>query len=190
MKDDYAIVLDFLEHGKPGEGDEPLAQIIGKTNFNILEVVTRPGVHLKTGDEVYIGSGDREEVKFIKGKITSDKLTGNAESELEYILRDLIEENEDRFVEFFNKAQPITPRQHSLQLLPSVGDKHMWEIVEEREKSDFKSFADLKDRVDLLPDPEKLVRKRIEKELEGGCKRYLFVPPPRSESREKYIGIE
>ncbi len=188
MKDNHAVVLDFLEHGKPGGSDQPLAQILGKNHFNLLEVVARPNVRLKTGDEVYIGDGEREDVKFIKGKITSDELTGNAESELEYVLDDLIEEKEDKFVEFFNNAEPITTRQHALELLPSVGKKHMWEIVEEREGGDFESFENIRDRVDLLPDPRKLIKKRLEKELGGGCKRYLFVPPPRSEDKNKYIG--
>lgn len=189
MKDENAIVLDFLQHGKPTGKNEPMAQILGKKHFNLLEVVARDGKHLKTGNEVYIGDGEREDVKYIRGKITSRDLTANAQSELEYILNDLIEENEERFVEFFNKARPITTRQHSLELLPSVGKKHMWEIIEERDKGDFKSFDDIKERVKLLPDPKKIILKRLKKELEGGCKRYLFVTPPKSEAKEKFIGL-
>ncbi len=187
MKDENAIVLDFLQHGKPGGKSDPLAQVIGTENFNLLEVVAREGKHLKTGDEVYIGEGEREDVKYIKGRITTDDLTSNANAELEYILEDLIEDNEDTFVTFFNKAQPITTRQHSLELLPSVGKKHMWQIVEERDKEDFESFDNIQERVDLLPDPRKLVMKRLKEELSGGCKRYLFVTPPRSESKDKRI---
>ncbi len=40
MKDEYGIVLDFLQHGRAGQGkNEPLSQIIGTTNFNLLEIV-------------------------------------------------------------------------------------------------------------------------------------------------------
>ncbi|MCJ7450606.1 MAG: DUF655 domain-containing protein [Candidatus Nanohaloarchaeota archaeon QJJ-9] len=188
MKDENAIVLDYLEHGKPsGRKDEPLAQIIGKKYFNLLEVGVREGKHLKAHDEVYIGEGKRDDVKYIKGRIKKEKLTGTAKSELDYVLNDLIEENEDRFVNFFNNAQPITTRQHSLELIPSVGEKHMWEIIEERDKEEFESFDDLQERVSLMPDPRKLLRKRIKKELEGGKKHYLFVPPPKSEDRDKFI---
>ncbi|MDY6778099.1 MAG: DUF655 domain-containing protein [Candidatus Nanohaloarchaea archaeon] len=187
MKDDYAIVLDFLEHGRPGGKDEPMAQVIGKENFNLLEVAIRDDVRPKVGEEVYIGDDERDTVKYIKGRITSDELTGNAESELDYVLEDLIEENEDRFVDFFNKAQPITTRQHSLELLPSVGKKHMWQIIEAREGGDFESYDDIQDRVELLPDPRTIINKRLKEELSGGCKRYLFVTPPKNEDRDKRI---
>lgn len=181
MKDEYAIVLDFLEHGRPGGKREPIAQVIGKENFNLLEVVPREDIRLSSGDEVYIGSGDREQVRYIKGKVTSDDLTENAKSELDYVLDDLVEANEDKFVEFFNESAPLTPRQHSLELLPSVGKKHMWKIIEERDESPFEDFDDLKDRVELLPNPRNLIKKRLRKELDGGEKHYLFIIPPKSE---------
>lgn len=181
MKDENAIVLDFLEHGRSGGKSEPLAQVIGTENFNLLEVVPREDVRLSSGDEVYIGSGDREDVRYIKGKITAAELTENAKSELDYVLEDLVEENEDKFVEFFNESAPLTPRQHSLELLPSVGKKHMWKIIDERDEGEFESFDDIDDRVDLLPDPRNLVQKRLRQELDGDEKHYLFIVPPKSE---------
>lgn len=184
MKDEHAIVLDFLEHGRPSGKNEPLAQVIGTENFNLLEVVPRDDVRLSSGDEVYIGDGDREKVKYIKGKVTTHELTETAKSELDYVLEDLVEENEEDFVEFFNDAEPITPRQHALELLPSIGEKHMWQILDAREEGDFDSFEDLQERVELLPDPRKILVKRLKSELSGDEKHYLFtVPPKDSEGR-------
>lgn len=184
MKDEHAIVLDYLEHGKAGGKNEPLAQVIGTENFNLLEVVPRDGVRLRAGDEVYIGEGDREDIQYIKGKITSRDLTSSAESELDYVLEDLVEENEDRFVEFFNEAEPITPRQHALELIPSIGEKHMWQILDERDDNgDFESFEDLQERVELLPNPVKLLVKRLKSELSGEEKHFLFTRPPKGSGR-------
>lgn len=166
-----------------------MAQVLGKEYFNLLEVVARDDARLKANEEVYIGDGERDKVKYIKGRITTEDLTGNADSELEYVLDDLIEDNEERFVEFFNQAQPITTRRHSLELLPSVGKKHMREIIDAREAGDFEDFDDIKERVDLLPDPRTIIKKRLKQELEGGRKRYLFAAPPKNENQEKYIGI-
>ncbi|MFB6265747.1 MAG: DUF655 domain-containing protein [Candidatus Nanohaloarchaea archaeon] len=181
MKDEYAVVLDFLEHGRPSQKNEPVAQVVGKDNYNLLEVVPREEVRLKAGDEVYIGEGDREKVKYIKGKVTTQELTETAKSELDYVLEDLVEENEDQFVEFFNEAEPITPRQHALELLPSIGEKHMWQILDARDEDEFDSFDDLQERVELLPDPRKILVKRLKSELSGDAKHYLFTVPPKGE---------
>jgi putative nucleotide binding protein len=51
----------------------------------------------------------------------------------------------------------------------------MWQILEERRGEPFKSFDDLKDRVKLMPDPEKIILKRILKELEREEKHYVFL---------------
>lgn len=179
MKDEHAIVLDFLENGRPGGHSGPLAQVIGTENFNLLEVVPRDGVRLSAGDDVYIGEGDREDVRYIKGKVTAEELTETAKSELDYVLEELVDENEDDFVDFFNEAEPVTPRQHALELLPSIGEKHMWEILDERDKGDFESLDNLQERVELLPDPRNILVKRLKSELSGEEKRYLFTVPPK-----------
>lgn len=173
-KDEYIKVLDFLEHGHAGEKDEPVAQGIGTENFNLLEVVMREDEHPKGGEELYIGEGERDQVKFIKDRIEYSDLTGNAQSELKYVLQSLVAEKEDEFVEFFNQSGPVTPRRHALQLLPGVGEKHMQTILDEREKEEFDSFDDLKQRVSTISDPEKIIVDRIIEELKGETKQRLF----------------
>lgn len=86
-----------------------------------------------------------------------------------------MEKNEKRFIEFFNNARPLSTRMHQIELLPGVGKKHMWEIINAREEKPFESFDDIKKRVKLIPDPEKLIIRRIIHELEGTDKHRLFV---------------
>ena len=81
---------------------------------------------------------------------------------------------EARFVEFFNKAQPLSMRMHQLELLPGVGKKHMWEVLNARKEKLFAGFEDIKERVKLLPDPKQLVIKRIIAEIEGKEKYRIF----------------
>lgn len=173
-KDEYIKVLDFLERGRQGEKDEPTAQGIGTDNFNLLEVVMRDGKRPKGGEELYIGEGDREKVKFIKSRIEFDDLTSNAQKELKYVLKAMLEQKEDEFVDFFNNATPVTPRRHAFELLPGVGNKHMQKLIDEREKEEFKSFDDIRERVSTMPDPQELVADRIVQELKGEAKRRLF----------------
>jgi putative nucleotide binding protein len=64
---------------------------------------------------------------------------------------------------------------HQLELLPGLGKKHMWEIIQAREDKPFENFVDIKARVKLMPDPEKTIVKRIISELEGNEKHHIFV---------------
>ncbi len=179
MKEEQAIVLDFLPNGypfdkRPMHKKTAIAQAIGKNFFVLLELVPKKGIFLTAHEEVYIGEGKRDKIHHIIGKITPDRLTETAKSELNYIMEELVIKNEPRFVEFFNKAQPINMRRHQIELLPGIGKKHMNEILEEREKAPFTSFKDIKERVKLIPDPEKAVIKRILQELQGEEKYSLF----------------
>ena len=176
MKDEYVIVLDFLPHGRPSDRrPEPLAQVIGEKFFNLLEVILKEGVTVKPGDRLYIGEGKRERVKYIRGRISYNELTSFAKTELENVLEKLVEENEQRFVEFFNRAGPVTTRLHSLELLPGIGKKHLWDIITQRKRKPFESFEDIKKRIAMLPDPKKMILKRIIIELKGEDRRRLFV---------------
>ena len=179
-KEENSIILDFLPNGyamddRPMYMKTPVAQALGKEHFVLLELVPKKGVHLQLYEEVYIGEGKRDKIHHIVGKIPFSKLTRTARSELEFIIKDIVKKNEKKFVEFFNTARPLSTRMHQIELLPGVGKKHMWEIINEREEKPFESFEDLKKRVRLIPDPEKLIIKRIIEEMEGTEKHKLFV---------------
>ena len=175
-KDDYIIVLDFLSKGKAGDRKaEPIAQALGEKYFNLLEVVLKPDASVKPGDKLYIGGDKRDEVKYIKNRIEYGALTNFAKTELEDIMNKLIDEDEKRFIDFFNKAGPVTTRLHSLELLPGIGKRHIWEIIKMRKVKPFESFKDLKERVDMLPDPKKMIIKRIIEEMENKDRHRLFV---------------
>ena len=166
-KDEYVKVLDFLEHGKSNEREERVAQTIGTEHYTLLEVVMREDKRPKGGEELYIGEGDRDKVEFIKSRINYDDLTGNAKNELKYVLDAMINENEDKFIEFFNEATPVTPRRHAFELLPGIGSKHMQKLLDERDEKEFESFEDINDRVPSMPNAKETVRKRIVQELKG-----------------------
>jgi len=180
IKEEKAIILDFLPNGYPVD-PRPLhmrssiAQALGREHFVLLELVPKKGVFLQPNEEVYMGEGKRDKIHHILGKIQLSKLTETAKNTLGHLLKELVEKNEARFVDFFNKAIPVNTRFHQLELLPGIGKKHMWEILEEREKSSFKSFQDIKTRVRLIPNPEKCIIKRILEEMEGKDKHQLFM---------------
>lgn len=175
-KDDYIIVLDFLAHGKAGDRrSEAVAQGIGDKFFNLLEVSIKDGIAVKTKDRLYIGDKERNEVSYIRGRISYEELTSYAKDMLEEIITEIISKDEKRFVDFFNKAGPISTRMHTLELLPGVGKRHLWDIIGERRKKPFESFKDVQDRVEMLPDPKRMIIKRIIDELQSKDRHRLFV---------------
>lgn len=176
MKEEYIIVLDFLPIGHPNSRKaEPIAQGVGTKFLNLLEVVLKPEVTTKAGELLYIGEGKWDKVKLIKGRIKYDELTSFAKQELELALDKIIDENQKKYVDFFNKAQPLTTRLHSLELLQGVGKKHMWAIIKTRKEKPFESFEDLRNRVEMLPDPKKMIKKRIIDEMKEMDRHRLFV---------------
>ena len=179
IREENAIVLDFLKHGYPFEKNDfknPVAQALGINHLTILELIPKKEFDLQPYERVYIGEGKRDKIHHIKGRIPYEKLTGTAKNELNHALREVISEDEGRFVKFFNIAQPLSMRMHQLELLPGLGKKHMWEIIEERKEKPFENFKDLIERLNnKIPDPVNMIVKRVIKELEGEEKYNIFV---------------
>jgi len=179
-REENAVVLDFLPNGYPfesrqGQVSTPIVQALGKEHLILLELVPKREITLQPNEDVYIGEGKRDKIHHINGKLSPDKLTSTAKAELEFVVKELVKKNEQRFLGFFNKAQPLSTRMHSIELIPGMGKKRMWEILDERKAQPFESFSDFKKRVKLLPDPEKAIIKRILNEIMTEQKHYLFV---------------
>ena len=177
--EEYAYILDYLPFPLPStvarlKWRGPIAQALGEDYFTLLELAPKVGVALTIGERVFIGKGEREKISKVLRKIGFEDLTATARNELPRIVELIVARNEQRFVRFFNEAQPLTTRLHSLELLRGVGKKLLWDILRERSKRPFDSFEDIKART-RIPDPRKAIIERILEELRGNEKYYLFV---------------
>ncbi len=174
--EEFAYILDYLPHGRQSTRfiTGPTVQVLGETYLTLLEVELKTGATVSIQERVYIGKDRREKINRIIGRISHNDLTESAKVELLSVLEILIKNKEENFVNFFNRAQPVTPRMHSLELLPGVGKKLMWQIIDEREKKPFYSYNDLQERT-TLADPIKIISKRIIEELSSESKYRLFV---------------
>jgi putative nucleotide binding protein len=179
--EDFVYILDYLPQGHPERKTfkrEPLAYGIGEIEFKLLELTPQPNVVLNIGEKVYIGKEmeKRTKILHVKRRVNYQELTAAAQSELPFVIEDIIMKAEERFIRFFNDAQPITTRLHMLELLPGLGKKTMWHILEERKKAPFSSFHDLTTRVNTIHLPEKILSKRIIEEMEDSSQKYhIFV---------------
>jgi putative nucleotide binding protein len=176
IKEDYAIVLDYLSNGYPMENRRmPVGQVIGKSHLFLLEVIPKKDVNLAPLSDVYIGNDKRDEIHHVSGKIPYSKLTSTARMNLDLAINKIVEQNSEKWVNFFNKSGPISKRLHQLELLPGIGNKHMWAILNARQEALFKSFEDISSRVPSIPNPKELIVKRIRIELNEEDKYRLFV---------------
>ncbi|MEM4032657.1 MAG: DUF655 domain-containing protein [Zestosphaera sp.] len=185
-REDFAVVLDFMPGGNPldqhhpSHKNKPVAQALGTTYFTLLESHPKPGVAVTQGEKVCVSFRFRElrdKVGYVWGEsIRYDDLTTVAKSYLPEAIKIVVLDLEKVFVTFFNIAAPVTIKLHSLELIPGIGKKTMWTILEERKKP-FESFRDIQARV-KIPDPVGLISERILKEIKGEEKIYLFLEPP------------
>lgn len=169
-----AVVLDFLPHGRsdderPQYEKEPLAYAVSVEEFRLFELVLAEGADVSIGDRVPV---DRVDDIERAREIEYEDLSGGARSELEYAIEDIVDEDEGRFVEFYNEAQPITTRLHALNLLPGIGKKLRNNVLEARKRRPFGNFEDIEARVNGLHDPKDVLVERILEEIEEADLKY------------------
>jgi putative nucleotide binding protein len=180
--EEFAYVLENLQYGHPRDTRplykrEPVVQAVGEDFFTLLELIPVPGAPFQAGERIAIGKWGREKIDHVKRRMDYEDLTQNARDELQIVVEDLVSKNEGRFVFFFNNSGPVTTRMHSLELLPGVGKKAMWQILEERKRGPFTSFVDIQNRTHIA-DPKKIIVKRILMEIRNEDKYYIFCKPP------------
>ncbi|HNQ28842.1 MAG: hypothetical protein A4E40_01613 [Methanoregulaceae archaeon PtaU1.Bin059] len=175
-KEVNAIVLDVLQKGHPDDPRpvfkrEPLVQGVGLDQFKLLEMVPKT-LEIQIHESVYIGDGEREKIERVKRRISYDDLTQTARLELPFAVERIVKEKEPEFVQFFNKSISISPKLHMLHLLPGIGKKLMWEILQEREKKPFESYSEISQRIKSIPHPEKMIIARVLEELQDPTVKY------------------
>ncbi|MCX8184223.1 MAG: DUF655 domain-containing protein [Sulfolobales archaeon] len=195
-REDHALVLDFMPRGNPvdthhpSHRDRPIAQAVGCRYFTLVEFHPKSGVSITIEERVYIGFTRRElrdKVAYVWGEpIAYEDLTAIAKSNLPLAIQKIILDLEKEFTKFFNTAPSLTIKLHVLELIPGIGKKTLWVILEERAREEFKDFADIKNRIKGF-DPVKALTERILNELRGVERYYLFAHPPKGVATAAYL---
>ena len=184
--EDFAYVLDVFPASQLRaraanivvHRGEFIVQLLGEDFFTLLEAAVPKDHRPVVGSRIYIGRDVPRSVLRILRRINYEDLTPTARASLENAVRKIVEENEKRFVEFFNRSTPITPRMHALELIPGVGKKIAMRIISEREVKPFESYEDLRKRGGIQ-DPMRALVQRILNELSNPEEKYrLFVRAP------------
>lgn len=174
------VILDILLHGHPDEdkpswSKTPIAQVLTFPDFVLYEVKLNKDADIKVQEKnTYEEFLRQNKLREVIKKIDYVGLTNTSKALIQPILEKEVLGYEEEFINFFNNSTSITPRMHALKLLPGIGQKHMWEILEERKRQNFVTFQDIADRTSIS-NPPKIIAQRIIKELQReGVKYYLF----------------
>ncbi len=175
--EEYAYVLDFVMRGKSVTvrgRDGIIVTALGEERLTILELLALPNSTFEIGEKVYIGKEGRTKILSVLGRLEYNEISSAAQSELAGVVEKIVLQNEQRFVDYLNNSQPLTPRIHALELIPGIGKTYMKTMLAEREKKKFTDFKDIQDRVGLK-EPVKQIAKRILEEITGETRMNLFV---------------
>ena len=171
------VLLDVLPNGRPdddrpGYQKTPVAYGLGVDDFRLYEVALDEDVDVAVSDRLALESGPVGRYRTVE----FDGLTRNAAAEIKYAVEAIVDEDERRFVDFYNEAGPITLRLHQLNLLPGIGKKLRNNVLDERKRGPFESFEELAERVSGLHRPREVIVERILEEIrEDDLKYRTFV---------------
>ncbi|MCQ2056079.1 MAG: DUF655 domain-containing protein [archaeon] len=157
---------------------ESTCYAVGESEFKLFEIALKKDVAVNLEDKIYVGKDPnlRKEIDRVKRRIGYSNLTNTAVVTLEYVVRNIVTQDQKKFIRFYNESQPVGQRKHMLEELPGLGKKMMGDILSARSAGAFKDFEDLRLRVSTVKDPIKLIVKRILQELsEDNLRRYIFV---------------
>jgi putative nucleotide binding protein len=137
-------------------------QVVGESRFTLLGLAVAADTDFSPGERVAVES---EEIIGIQRRLTYQTLTQAAQDRLAGTIEAIIAANDQRFIDFYNTAQPLGLRNNQLDVLPGIGDKRREAIIAERRQGPFESFDDLAMRVDSLHNPQALLVERALTEL-------------------------
>ena len=175
--EEYAYVLDFcsMAKSKTVRGrDGIIITALGEERLTLLEILGVEDSVFDIGEKIYIGKEGRTKVQSVLGKLDYKQISGSSQSEIDNVVKTIVTNNEERFVDYINNAQPLTPRRHSLELIPGIGKTYLKLIIEQINKQKFLNYKDMEERAGLK-EPVNHLSKRIIEEISGETQFRLFV---------------
>ena len=175
--EEHAYVLDFcsMAKSKTVRGREGIIiTALGEERLTLLEILGAEDSIFDIGEKIYIGKEGRTKVQSVLGKLDYKQISGSSQSEIDNVVKTIVTNNEERFVDYINNAQPLTPRKHSLELIPGIGKTYLKLIIEQINKQKFLNYKDMEERAGLK-EPVNHLSKRIIEEISGETQFRLFV---------------
>ena len=174
--EEFARVIGVNRRGRAVTSrgrDGIIVTAIGENRFTLLEMIGAEGATFETGERICVDREQETKVSLVLGKIRYERLPEQARSQVPATIEQIVDEYEDRFVGYYNKAEHLTTRVHALEQFPGIGRTYTKAILEERARRKFDSFEDIAERVGL-DDPRWCIVQRIVEEVTGKTRTCLF----------------
>lgn len=146
---------------------------IGENKFTLLEVLGIEGATFEIGEKVDVSRETRSKIESVLGKLEYSRISSSAKDMINQTVRDIVMNTEDRFLSYINKAEPLTPRIHALEIIPGVGKHLLKAIINERNNRAFESYTDIEERTGFK-DPSSRIIQRIIDEITGKTRISIF----------------
>lgn len=147
---------------------------MGEAKFTLLEVIGIEGATFDIGERVDVSKENRSKIESVLGKLTYSRIPSSAKDIIPKTVAEIVQNSEERFVSYINKAEPLTPRTHGLEIIPGIGKQLLKTIVKERNNALFESYDDIEERTGFK-DPAERIIERIIDEVTGVSRMNIFV---------------
>lgn len=174
-QEEEGIILEILDpsnnrkRGKYAEAS--IIQVVGTAWFTLLEIVPKDVNLLSLGDKIKIDKNEDNNIESIIGRVSFDDLTRVAELQFNDSFDKMIDDREAWYVNWLNKAMPISLRYHSLNLIDGIGPKYLKKILAVRKENEFLSFDDFENRTGIS-NIKNLIKDRVMTELTDDTEKY------------------
>ena len=129
--------LDSETHARVISFHPPQNEVIALTESGLYLVKLRSVktiTHFEIGQKVCISTdeNERDEIESVLRIIRYKDLSGQGKNDISQVIGDIILDNPEPYLSFFNKAQHLNRKMHSFGLLPALGRKLASQLVELR----------------------------------------------------------
>ena len=107
---------------------------------------------------------ESSEIAIVLGRSRYRELSNSAQFALTDVVKQILSDNPDPSLTFYNRAGPVSLKFHAFQLLPGVGQKKVKQMLDKRTSIGWLSFEEIDEACSI--DSLQLIAERLVEELE------------------------
>lgn len=148
-----------------GEGGS-VVHCITEKHLHLIKVRSTPGSGpLAAGHRLAMATeGEDAEITMILGKDRFRELPNSANMALLEVIKDILRDNPEPALEFYNRAGPVSLKFHAFQMLPGIGPRKAKQMFQSRTSMGWDTFEEVDEACTV--DSLQLIAERLVEELE------------------------